>query len=140
MINETMPEGQKAQRLEKMMSQYGNSLLRICYLYLKDHNYHVPAIPREGEHLSQAEAEAIADAEFLRQTPGVFTQEQIDARFICPASFYYVKEGNRCDQLFWHIQIQVYFDDGRISDRLFDADGYTGEILFVDISAQPGNG
>ena len=30
------PDAQKEMHLEQLMNQYGDSLLRLCYLYLKD--------------------------------------------------------------------------------------------------------
>lgn len=36
MSMQSHPDAQKEMHLEQLMNQYGDSLLRICYLYLKD--------------------------------------------------------------------------------------------------------
>ncbi len=104
------------------------------------HNYWVPGIPVEGEHISMEEAKQIALNRFMEEAPTLFTEEELARLNVLPPSFdYHVIDGEVAAHV-WYFDLQIEFDDGRYSDSLFHIDAHTGEILMEDISNAAGNG
>ncbi len=104
------------------------------------HNYWVPGIPVEGEHISMEEAKQIALNRFMEEAPALFTEEELARLNVLPPSFdYHVIDGEVAAHV-WYFDLQIEFDDGRYSDSLFHIDAHTGEILMEDISNAAGNG
>ncbi len=107
---------------------------------LEHHNYHVPGIPVEGEHISREKAEEIARNRFMEEAVSLFTEEQLSRLNVLPASFdYHVIDGKIAADV-WYFDLQIEFEDGTFSDSLIYIDAHTGDVMMADISAAPGNG
>lgn len=104
------------------------------------HNYHVPGIPVDGEHLSSEEAQKIALDAFMAEAPALFSQEELSNMLVLTPDFHYQVTDGQIQHHVWYFDIQIPFPDGTYSDSLIYIDAHTGDILHSDISAAPGNG